>query len=242
MTKLKLGMPHLNYHGLDQVWLSKHLGNQHWEMLSKGPAKTKDNERLYASFFCASINFNQGQHLYQEGDDVEFDSKIFKFNGKIYRSMHTISNNNNTTTAIFDSIFVKKDLNSHALIKDEPDAGNINDIAKIDRVFIDEHKKLKKELRESNITEELVELPFNPETYFNAVKILYFANYLNLVAQCEYQCIPELKQPIKDLTIYYFSNISAGDRVYGITTVDGATYTTKLYANNKAIAVCTINR
>jgi hypothetical protein len=109
-------------------------------------------------------------------------------------------------------------------------------------VFIDEHKKLKKELRSGEITEKLVELQFNPETYFNAVKILYFANYLNLVAQCEYQCIPELKNPIKNLTIYYFSNINAGDRVFGVTTVEGSTYTTKLYANDKAIAVCTINR
>lgn len=242
MKKLKLGMPHLNYHGLDQIWLAKTIGHTHWEMLSNGPAKTKDNERLYASFFCVKLDFNQGQHLYKEGDEVSFDSTIFKFNNQIYRTMHTISNGENVTTAILESIFVKKDLTSNALVRDDPDAANINDIAKIDKVFIDEHKKLKKELRNGEITESLVELPFSPETYFNAVKILYCANYLNLVAQCEYQCIPKLKDPIKDLTIYYFANIEVGDKVYGITTVEGSTYTTKLYANNKAIAVCTINR
>ena len=53
--KLTLGMPHLNYHGLDQVWLSKQLGHRHWELLGDGPAYSKTNERLYASFFCCSI-------------------------------------------------------------------------------------------------------------------------------------------------------------------------------------------
>lgn len=241
MTTLTLGMPHLNYHGLDQVWLSKQLGHQHWELLSNGPALSKNNERLYASFFCCSIDFNRGQDQYHEGDVLNLDSKLFKFNTQIYRSVHSIKNNRNVGTAIFDSIFVRKDLSTNSLVRDDPHA-NVNDIAQTDYVFIEEHKKLKKELRSQDFSNNLVKLQFNPETYFNAVKILYFANYLNLISQCEFLCYPEVKTPIKKIMTYYFANIEPTDQVYGITVREGNTYTTKLVANNKAIAVCTILR
>jgi probable biosynthetic protein (TIGR04098 family) len=239
--KLTLGMPHLNYHGLDQVWLSKQLGHRHWELLGEGPAYSKNNERLYASFFCCSIDFNRGQDQYKEGDELELETKLFKFNSQIYRSMHTIRGHRNVGTAVFDSIFVRKDLTTNALVKDEPNSHG-NDIAQTDFVFIEEHKKLKKELRAENFNNNLVKLQFNPETYFNAVKILYFANYLNLVSQCEYLCYPEIKLPIKKITTYYFANINPDDQVYGITTKENNTYTTKLVANGRAIAVCNITR
>lgn len=239
--KLTLGMPHLNYHGLDQVWLSKQLGHRHWELLGNGPAYSKTNERLYASFFCCSIDFNHGQDQYQEGDDITIDSKVFKFNSQVYRSVHNIQGHRNISTAIFDSIFVRKDLATNTLVRDDPHTHG-HGIAQTDFVFIEEHKKLKKELRLEDFSNNLVRLQFNPETYFNGVKILYFANYLNLVSQCEYLCDPTIKNPIKKITTYYFANINPTDTVYGITTKQDNIYTTKLIANNKAIAVCNITR
>ena len=239
--KLTLGMPHLNYHGLDQVWLSKQLGHRHWELLGDGPAYSKNNERLYASFFCCSIDFNRGQDQYKEGDEVTVNSKVFKFNNQIYRSTHDIRGHRNISTAIFDSIFVRKDLATNTLVRDDPHAQG-HEIAQTDFVFIEEHKKLKKELRSEDFSSNLVQLQFNPETYFNAVKILYFANYLNLVSQCEYLFYPELKAPIKQIKTYYFANINPTDQVYGITTKQDNVYTTKLVANDRAIAVCNVSR
>lgn len=234
-------MPHLNYHGLDQVWLSKQLGHRHWELLGDGPAYSKNNERLYASFFCCSIDFNRGQDQYKEGDEVTVNSKVFKFNNQIYRSTHDIRGHRNISTAIFDSIFVRKDLATNTLVRDDPHAQG-HEIAQTDFVFIEEHKKLKKELRSEDFSSNLVQLQFNPETYFNAVKILYFANYLNLVSQCEYLFYPELKAPIKQIKTYYFANINPTDQVYGITTKQDNVYTTKLVANDRAIAVCNVSR
>lgn len=241
MSSLTLGMPNLTYHGLDHIWLSKHLGNEHWKLLGNGPAMTKNNERLYASFFCCEINFNQGQHLYQEGDTVDINSTLFKFNTQIYRSVHTIKNDQNLTTATFDSIFVKKDINKNILVRDDPHS-NVNDIAKTDCVFIDEHKRIKQELRTHNLGDAAIKLQFNPETYFNGVKILYFANYLSLVSQSEFLFYPEIKSPIKKIMTYYFSNITPSDEVFGITLRDQNQYTTHLLANNKVIATCTILR
>ena len=239
--KITLGMPHLNYHGLDQVWLSKQLGHRHWELLGDGPAYSKNNERLYASFFCCSIDFNRGQDQYKEGDEVTVNSKVFKFNNQIYRSTHDIRGHRNISTAIFDSIFVRKDLATNTLVRDDPHAQG-HEIAQTDFVFIEEHKKLKKELRSEDFSSNLVQLQFNPETYFNAVKILYFANYLNLVSQCEYLFYPELKAPIKQIKTYYFANIDPTDQVYGVTTKQDNVYTTKLVANDRAITVCNVSR
>ena len=241
MTTFTLGMPHLNYHGLDQVWLSKELGHRHWELLTNGPALTKDNERLYASFFCCSLDFNQGQDRYKEGNQLTLESKLLKFNTQIYRSVHSITTDRNVGTAIFDSIFVRKDMSTNLLVRDDPHT-NVNEIAQTEFVFIEEHKKLKKELRTQTFNDNLVELQFNPETFFNAVKILYFANYLNLISQCEFLCYPEIKKPIKKIMTYYFANINPDDKVLGITTQEGDNYVTRLIANNKAIAVCTITR
>jgi probable biosynthetic protein (TIGR04099 family) len=241
ISKLKLGMPHLTYNGLDQIWLLKQLGHNHWSMLSSGPALSKDNERLYASFFCLNLNFNQGQHLYQENDTVTVDSKLFKYNAQIYRSVHTVSNERNVTTATLDSVFVKKNMSTNELVRDDPHS-HINEIEKIDQVFLDEHKKLKKQLRTEHLTDRLVRLQFNPETQFNAVKILYFANYLNLVSQTEHEFFPEIKNPIKDITVYYFANIGVDDTVYGNTELINGVYSTKLIANNRVIALCNIKR
>jgi probable biosynthetic protein (TIGR04098 family) len=240
-TKLQLGMPHLNYHGLDQVWLLKHLGDKHWSMLSKNPAVSTNNERLYASFFCCHVNFNKGQHCYSEFDTIEIDSKLFKFNNQIYRSVHDIYNSKNLTTVILESVFVKKNMITNKLIRDDP-SNEMNKVDRIDKVFLEEHKRLKLEFKKSAVTKQLVKLQFNPETFFNSVKILYFANYLNLVAQCEFLFFPKLKESIKEITIYFFSNIEFSDTVYGVTHLENDIYTTTLVANDKVIAHAIIKR
>jgi probable biosynthetic protein (TIGR04098 family) len=188
-----------------------------------------------------NLNFNQGQHLYQENDTVTVDSKLFKYNAQIYRSVHTVANERNVTTATLDSVFVKKNMTTNELVRDDPHS-HINEIEKIDQVFLDEHKKLKKQLRTEHLTDRLVRLQFNPETQFNAVKILYFANYLNLVSQTEHEFFPGIKDPIKDVTVYYFANIGVDDTVYGNTELVDGVYSTKLIANNRVIALCNIKR
>lgn len=238
--KLKLGMPHLNYYGLDQQWLLKQVGHHHWTLLSSGPALNRDNERLYASFFCCHLNFNKGQDQYHESDDLTINSTLFKYNSQIYRSTHSIANGRNLATATLDSVFVKKNMNTNQLVREDP-YHNVNQISQVDQVFLDEHRKIKKELRNA-VLDDMIELPFSPETNFNAVKILYFANYVGLVSQCEWLSDPRLKGPIKDLKIYYFANIEVGDQVYGRTVQQDNVYTTTLMANNHALAQCVITR
>lgn len=238
--EIKLGMPHLTYNGIDAVWLAKTLGNAHWSLLKTVKSFNQDNQRLYASFFAFEIDFNRGQDQFYENDELQLESNIFKFNNQIYRSMHTATVERNLATATFDSIFVKKDINSGALVKDEP-IGAIKDIDKINTVFLDEHKRIKKQLFDKKIT-GLNELVFSPEAYFNGVKILYCANYLNLVLLNEWITYQEIQAPIKKIKIFFFKNINVGDRVFGVTEQRGNCYETILMANDHPLAFCEIIR
>lgn len=241
IDKIKIGMPHLNFNGLDPVWLFKTLGDRHWSMLNDITAINKDNQRLYASFFGCEVNFNRGQDFFVENSELTFQSNIFKFNNLIYRSTHAISVSDNTATATFDSIFVKKDLASGGLVKDEP-ISNGKKIDQIDTVFLDEHKRIKREMAEVDCS-NFNKLTFSPELYFNGVKILYFANYLNLVLLSEYLTFNKILNPLKKINIYYFKNIEVTDEVYGKTIQkDNNTYETILLSNGKAIAYCLTKR
>jgi probable biosynthetic protein (TIGR04098 family) len=235
-----LGMPHLNYNGLDPIWLVKTLGDNHWHLLKDIKRFNQGNERLYASFFACEINFNKGQSSFKEDDTLAIDSKIFKFNNLIYRSMHLASTDTSSAQIVMDSIFVKKDTTTGSLVKDEP-VSIAKNIDSVDSVFLDEHKKLKKSLVNLNIS-DFNELVFSPETYFNGVKILYFANYFNLVLLNEYITYNKILDPIKKMKVFFFKNISESDKVYGRTVKTDAGYETILMANNKPIAFCVTQR
>lgn len=239
--KIKLGMPHLTYNGLDPVWLSKTLGDQHWNLLKDIKSFNLENQRLYASFFASEINFNHGQNHFAENDTLDVHSKIFKFNNLIYRSMHTFGVDGNVATATFDSVFVKKDMVSGNLIKDEPSAPSSKIIDSVDETFLDEHSKIKKQLATIDI-KNLTELQFSPETYFNGVKILYCSNYIQLVLLSEFLTFKKIPQPIKKIKGYWFKNIEWDSRVFENTVKRDDTYETILVSNQKPIAFFTVTR
>jgi probable biosynthetic protein (TIGR04098 family) len=234
--KIKVGMPHLNYNGLDLVWLLKTSGDAHWSMLKDVKSFNENNQRLYASFFACEIDYNKGQDYFVENEEINLDSKIFKFNNQIYRSMHSVTGNQNVATLTMDSIFVKKDIASGSLIKDDPVASGKN-IQTVSAVFLEEHKKMKKELTTLEI-EKFNKLVFSPEMYFNGVKILYFANYINLSLLNEYITFDKILSPIKKVKIFFFKNISEHDVVYGYTKNINNEYHTILMSNNKPISLC----
>jgi probable biosynthetic protein (TIGR04098 family) len=239
--KIKLGMPHLAYNGLDPVWLSKTLGDNHWNLLKDIKSFNLDNQRLYASFFAFEINFNHGQHAFVEGDTLDIQSKIFKFNNLIYRSVHTFGVQENSATATFDSVFVKKDMISGTLIKDEPVSSNTKIIDTVNETFLEEHSNIKKRLSLIEVS-NLKELNFSPESHFNAVRILYCANYIQLALLSEFMTYKKILQPIKKIKGYWFKNIKWDSQVFGSTTCLNNDYETILICNNKPISFFTITR
>ena len=240
MIKLELGMPHLNYNGIDPVWLAKTLAEEHWSFLKDISSINEYNQRLYASMFYFNVNFNAGQNSFKEFNEAVIESNILKFNNQIYKSLHTISSGTITASATLESIFVKKDLDSGILIRDNPIESK-KEFETTREISLEEHKKLKKEY--ANIdTKMFNELVFSSEAYFNGVKLLYFANYLNLVYLNEYITYKSILNPIEKLEIYYFSNINPYDKVYGYTQQKNNVYETILASNNKLMSVCKITR
>jgi hypothetical protein len=232
---IEVGMPHLVYHGLDPVWLLKYIGHKHWKLIEHVRPINKDNQRLYASFFAAKIDFLNGQQSITEKSTIEVSSEIFKFNNLIYRSSHTV----NDICITLDSIFVRKDKVA-GLIKDEP-AWSITDIPYTKDTFLEEHSELKRKLINVDFA-TAKELVFNPAVLFNGVKILYCANYLSLVLLSEWITYQSLLDPIKKIEIFWFKNISVGDKVYGTTSNSNNVFETVLISNNRAIGFCRIYR
>ena len=239
-SNIKVGMPHLNYNGLDPIWLLKTLGDNHWSLLKDVKSLNQENQRLYASFFACEIDYNKGQNFFEENDIITLESKIFKFNSQIYRSMHSVTGNQNTASVTMDSIFVKKDKTSGNLVKDEPVSSGKN-IDSVNTVFLEEHKKIKKDLVDLDPT-QFNKLMFSPETYFNGVKILYCANYFNLSLLNEYVTFGKILNPVKKIKMFFFKNISEHDDVYGYTKCIDNIYQTILMSNNKPISFCITTR
>lgn len=237
----EIGMPHLNFNGIDPVWLSKSLAEIHWNFLKPISSINEKNQRLYASVFALEIDFGEGQDFFKEFDDAEIKSRIFKFNNQIYRSKHYIGCTGNTANAIIDTIFVKKDLNSGNLIRDYP-IQNDEEFAYTDSTFSSEHKEIKKKYSNIQNKGDYKELIFNPEAYFNGVKILYFANYINLVYLSEYLTFNKIQPPIKKIRMFFFSNINPGDKVYGLSLKKDSSYETVLRSEKGIMSYCMITR
>lgn len=221
---MKLGMPQLNYNGLDEIWLLKELGDIHWEKLGKLTDMYTAEDRYYASFFNVNLKFKQ--ESYKEGKNFTIKSDIFKWNNKIYRSTHKFGK----STATLDSIFVKK--HKGGLIKH--DSNSTNYCGTIEDINIGQHlfwKKYCKKYHDHKTHNEQVKmvLPLNPLLMFNGVKILYFANYVFLAQMAEWQSDNKLRTPIREIQVDMFGNIDVNNKVYASTWVTDKANTTYLF-------------
>jgi len=219
-----LGMPQLNYNGLDEIWLLKTLGDIHWNKLGKVTDMFTAEDRYYASFFNVNIKFEQ--ESYEEGNKFDIESKLEKWNKKIYRSTHKFGKG----TATLDSIFVKK--HKGGLAKHDSNSTNYCDTIK--NININQHLFWKKYCKNyhkhdsHNIPHKMV-LPFNPILMFNGVKILYFANYVFLAQMAEWESDNTIRTPIREIQADMFGNIDVNDKVYASTWVTDKANTTYLF-------------
>lgn len=203
-----LGMHNLNYNGLDEVWLFKECGHIHWTMLSDIIPFNDGDGRYYASFFNIELQFQTDQSDFVENEIIEVQSDIYKFNQKIYRSIHSFKG----CKLIMDSIFVKK--TAAGLAKYEPliDSREIKSIADIN---LTAHSDLKKEISKVFLNYDYMPLQYAPMSLFNNVKILYCANYLYLSMLSEYLHNKKVLNPIQSVNIHYFANIENDEDVLG---------------------------
>jgi probable biosynthetic protein (TIGR04098 family) len=236
-TKIKLGMPHLNYNGLDETWLFKYLGNIHWDLLRSEVDMYSEDERFYASFFHIQLKFKSSQEAFKENDVLTIKSKLFRYDARVYRSEHTFGG----STMVMDTIFVKK--NQTGLVKYipkhvNPKYGTVEDIG------LAEYQQQKKRIFADTSCVNGNRLIFPPANVFNGVKILYCANYLFLVSLSEYVQHQKLFNPIKAIDINYYGNMDVADSLYGRTKLSEDEQSTQTYltVNNLPISYCEIQR
>lgn len=239
-NKIKLGMPNLNYHGLDETWLLKFCGSVHWNLLHKEVNVYEGEERFYASFFHIQVLFETNQSAYKENDVLKINSELFKYNDKIYRSVHKFGN----SQVIMDTIFVKKGTEG-SLTKFKPKHTETMCQEILD-IGISEHQdKKRKILLESVTFGKGNHLIFPPSNLFNGVKILYCANYLFLVSLSEFVQHKKMFGPIKTINISYYGNMMPTDILYGKTSLlheDSENTETTLFVKNLPISYCEITR
>lgn len=233
-------MPQLNYNGLDETWLLKTCGGVHWDLLHKDVDVFGEGGRFYASFFHIQIKFELDQSYYTESDTISIKTELFKYNDKIYRSVHTFDN----AEVIMDTIFVRKG-DEGSLIKYKPKQTESSCKEVLD-IGISEHQDRKRRvLQEGVVFGKGNKLIFPPANLFNGVKILYCANYPYLVSLSEFVQHKKMFKPIKTLDISYYGNMTPDQFVYGKTKLveKGPDSTeTLLVVNDTPIAYCEIIR
>ena len=238
-NKIKLGMPNLTYYGLDESWLFKFCGNIHWDLLHEIIDVWADGERFYASFFHMQLKFDNNQNSFKENDVIHFDSELFRYNDKIYRTVHKFDGG----TLTMDTIFVKKQ-EQGSLVKYKPKEINDSTCKQIDNIGIVDHQIKKKQLLVNPLYDVGNLLSFPPSSLFNGVKILYCANYLFLVSLSEFVQFNKILGPIKEINISYYGNMSISDNLYGQSVLleDEKSTETILSVNYRPIAYCEITR
>jgi len=231
-------MPNLNYNGLDETWLLKFCGSIHWDLLHTEVNVYDEAERFYASFFHIQVDFELSQNQYKENSKLTINSELFKYNDKIYRSIHKFGK----SVVIMDTIFVKKTSNG-SLTKYKPKQTDTKCRELLD-IGMEEHQAGKRKvLMESSMASQGNQLIFPPVNLFNGVKILYCANYLFLVSLSEFVQHKKLFAPIKSINISYYGNMQTTDILYGKTALlDDDSTVTVLTVNNTPIAHCEITR
>jgi len=232
---LQLGMPNLNSRGLDEIWLLKFLGDMHWKMLDQ-ILEPSGPRSFYASFFDIQINFSDSQAAFEEFQTFEINSSLKKLNNKIYTSYHEFHGATATMSSIFITVDqqgqVQKYTNSEWC---EPDTAL--------KTCIDSFKTTKKSMSYTNAKSQCnkIVLPFR--LLFNNANILYFANYMLLVAQSEMLDSIDTVRPIRSLRISYFKNMVPSDSIEAYSKLtDESLSTTQIFVNSEPMWLCEILR
>ncbi|HLA35175.1 MAG TPA: hypothetical protein VJ001_09970 [Rhodocyclaceae bacterium] len=240
-STIKLGIPHLNYNGLDCVWFFKELAHKHWMLLGEAKNMRENAQRLYASIYAAEVEFAGDQSQVEEDDVIEISHRLYRIANHVFRSVHILSKAGETfATFTLDSIFLKKSADKKLVRAENIERLEVGEpLHDID--VLDQHKQVKRALR-GQAFDNLLHLPFSPAEYFNCIKVLYFANYLHLVSLCEFLSFDCVMPPIKRLTIYYFGNMQITDKMYGRSLQHGEHTTTTLVVNDLPVCLAKIAR
>lgn len=232
----EVNLPKMANNALSENWFFKEMGNNHWELLSKGlkekSSKIKDEtgERLYATFIRISFKCSS-LRKFEENDLLKAVGSITQYGKNNFLSKFKISTDNNIIESNFMTTFSKRDGDDNLdLLKSTPIASSI--IPEINNIpkFLTDYRLIKKRLidchhlfgYEFSLTEDNIfsdEYLINPYYDLNGVGLLYFASYPTISDYCETHYFNKLEQVSQwadeyftlARDIFYFSNCNIDD-------------------------------
>ncbi len=181
----EIGMPQMAMSCLSESWLLKELGDMHWEVLTSSLGVASRNiadeagDRLYATFTCIKLKFNQSLSHFKENDQLTMDLETTRFGGGLFFSNVAISTTKCSGYAEIMSSFSKfgETGSNTSLVKGQPVIPPDFPVRTISEApsIVSEYRIA----RSIDLSEIIFETEYEiiPQHDINGVGLLYFAAY-----------------------------------------------------------------
>lgn len=230
--KIEIGMPQMANNALSENWLLKHIGNAHWQQITKGfklkssEFKDEKGNRLYSTF--VRINYSISTlNTFSENEIIDFSSTIRSFGNSTFISKVKGVCQNKTINASLATTFAIREGENNTIISKSKPKKKVNGIRQLIKtpVFLTDYRLMRKqELKEIStvngnfkiIDKTLYKSEYNINPYYdiNGVGLLYYASYPLISDTCLLQYNNEF---IEYNTIYrdifYFANANQNEKV-----------------------------
>lgn len=225
-----LGMSEMGFKGISEVWLMKRLGDIHWRLIADSLGQREavffdiKNRPTYAAFCATSINISRPT-LPALGKMIKIESELKRATKTRLISRHNIFIDEQYYAQIcMISVFVihgKANKNTSLLKSELPGIERVPTMpTNWDQGLLaaasDIAKKAPQEAKNSlsNICQLFLHSPC-PTTSFNAVGLLYFANFIDIFDCAEWNTLPELSidYQTQSRMIVFMGNIDPGQKL-----------------------------
>lgn len=236
-ARFVLGMPHLTYGGLSENWLLKTCGDLHWQAICAGMGRQSHEitdaagNRLYPSFVEL---LHSGARLsdFGENDEIEIDVTVRKLSARRSWSCQRLAKRRSNTMLKMEmlTLFMKRgkaetsnvgleatDPGAQiALTPFDPDRDASEIVDRRARIYDDEMANDAAGLDTAYRSLNTFEYRPCPTVDFNGARLLYFANYQDIVDRAEWAQFRHW--PLQDFStarrhIRYFGNIDLRDAI-----------------------------
>lgn len=230
--KIEIGMPEMANNALSENWLLKHIGDTHWQLITKGfklkSSEFKDDKgnRLYATFI--RINYSLSTlSAFSENEIIDFSSTIKSFGNSTFISKVNGVCQNKTINASLATTFVIRENENNRIISKSKPKKKVNGIKQLLKtpVFLTDYRLMRKqELKgiatvngDFKITDSSLykcEYNINPFYDINGVGLLYYASYPLISDTCilkHNNAFIEYNTVYRD--IFYFANANQNEKV-----------------------------
>lgn len=228
----EIRMPQMANNSLSEFWLLKHLGDTHWQLLTKGfdkkssEFKNDNNNRLYATFIRIKYEVSPLFTFY-ENEEISFKSNLKGYGNNTFLSKITGLCSEKRIQAVLMTTFSERQGKDNTKIsKCEPKVKSSKVVSLLKKpLFLNDYRLLRKNLIDKiaspfgdfNIEDSSFyscDYTINPYHDINGVGLLYYASYPIISDSCLLKYNSNLivyHTVYRD--IFYFANTHSDDKI-----------------------------